>query len=130
MKYTPGRLYNKARYRQEKDYTGLRIGNMTPTDLDGFMEIHNNAYVFYEIKYRNHKMPYGQKLAYEHLAVDLAKAGKKAVVLVIEHNVDDTNDIIPVADCIVRDVLYGCEGYWRKPKYGLTAREALDAFVA
>jgi hypothetical protein len=129
LQYVPGRLNNKERYFQETDYSGLRVGNMTPTDLDGLLEYSNIAYMFFEVKYVGKSMPAGQKLALEHLAMDLTRAGKKTVVLIVEHEIENTNDIIPVGDCNVREVLFGCQGFWRVPKYALTAREAMLSFV-
>ena len=35
------------------DFTGLRWGKITPTDIDGFVEIRDKAYVFIEVKYSN-----------------------------------------------------------------------------
>jgi translation initiation factor RLI1 len=129
IEHIPGRLDHPARYYQKTDYSGLSDGKLSPTDIDGLFEYHNVAYIFFEIKYLDKEMPTGQRLALQRLAVDLARAGKDVVILVIEHDVADTNETVNVGLFPVREILFGNQCLWRAPKRRLSAREAKVAFL-
>ena len=62
-----GSIQFPDRARQLIDFSGLRYNKITPTDIDGFIEYHDEAIVFMEFKYGNAELPYGQKLALERL---------------------------------------------------------------
>ena len=123
-----GVIQNEARKQQINDFRDLRFGNITPTDLDGVIEYHNKAYVFYELKYLNAELPYGQRLCLERLVKDMAKSGKKAMALVLEHNVHDTSQSIPVAQCKVRELYFKTENGWMPPKWECNALEITKRF--
>ena len=44
-----GVITNRARARQIRDFSGLQIGTITPTDLDGLIEFHDECFIFCEI---------------------------------------------------------------------------------
>ena len=63
MNYTDdnrGAIQFRERRKQIIDFSGLRVGNITPTDCDGLIEYHNKAYILFEIKHRDAKVPEGQ----------------------------------------------------------------------
>lgn len=60
---------------------------------------------------------------------DFTKAGKKALALVVEHDIHDTNTPILLKNCKVREMYYGDEGIWRPPKSGKSAFEMQEAFL-
>jgi len=102
-----GRIENIARRQQIIDFSGVRFGNITPTDIDGVIEYNDIAYAFYEIKYANAEMKYGQKLCLERLVNDMMKAGKKAIAMLIRHDIHDVNEQIPAHLCIVEKLYVG-----------------------
>ena len=61
-----GKILNPARKRQLVDYSGLRYCKITPTDLDGFLEISSRLYIFYELKYHNAEFAGGQEKEFSH----------------------------------------------------------------
>lgn len=125
---TRGIIQNVARAQQINDFSGLCIGKITPTDIDGVIEYQDKAYVFIEMKYQNKELPFGQKLALERLVNDTAKAGKTSIVLVIEHEVHNTSEIIDVGNCYVRNYFFNDS--WNTPNEKITAGNAVKAFLA
>lgn len=106
-----GIIYNRARAKQLRDFSGLRFAfNITPTDIDLFLEFGNKAYIVGELKSTNGEVTYGQRLAYERLAVDLTKAGKKVLVIIARHHIDDEEQDIDAANCTA--IEYWCDGHW------------------
>ena len=124
-----GKIINPARKRQLVDYSGLRYCKITPTDLDGFLEISSRLYIFYELKYHNAEFAGGQEKAYlnmiDTLQAALGKDGASAL-LVCRHETDDPEEEIDASECIVDKYYY--RGKWR-PGKGLTARQATDIII-
>ncbi len=126
----PGKIRFPERYFQVTDFSGLSAGKLSPSDIDGLFEYHDKAYIFYELKYDDAELPLGQRLVYERIATALSRAGKRTVVLVVEHHVADTHETVDVALCRVRQIYFGNECVWRAPNHPITAGEAKVAFLA
>lgn len=62
-----GKIRNREFATQIRDFSGLRYGKITPTDIDGFLDFGNKLFVFIESKYGTGRLPYGQRLALERL---------------------------------------------------------------
>lgn len=120
-----GKIRNREFASQLKDFSGLRFGRITPTDVDCACEHQDAVFWFVEIKHGGAKMPRGQRMFYERLCDALARAGKHVMVLVASH---DTAHDIPVAELPVVEVRLRSE--WRKPNVPHTVRSAVDAFLA
>ena len=129
MKYTNenrGKIHRRARGQQIIDFSKIRYGNVTPTDIDGFIEKSNEAFVFYELKYADNEMPYGQETALRRL-VDLARAaGKKSVLFLCRHDVSNPEDDIDASKAIVDRIYFNSE--WHRGN-GHTLKEASDSFM-
>lgn len=121
-----GKIKFRDRARQIIDFSGIRYGNITPTDIDGLIEYHDKVVVFLEYKYDDNKLPYGQQLALERLANNCHDAGKKSTVIVAEHYVHDCNNDICAADAIVRDFYY--DGKWYHDGKA-KVKEKIDSFI-
>lgn len=96
-----GRINNRARATQIKDFTGLRWGKITPTDIDGFIDFHNKLFIYIELKYGNATLPNGQRLALERQA----DAGNKAMIptyVIVAQHLDEGD--IKVAEAIVIEI--------------------------
>jgi len=83
---------NREYARQIRDFSGLVIGTITPTDLDGLIEYKNRAFIFIETKHVGAEMPFGQKLALERLCDATTKSGKQSVLFVTNHDCDGDID--------------------------------------
>lgn len=121
-----GAVSYPERAKQQRDFTGLRYGNITPTDIDGLIEYQNKCYVFYEAKHINAEpMTQGQKLAFERLCDDLQKV-KPSLLILFEHDYP-VDKPIDFAKCNVKSYRYN--GVWKRPGVVVTVRQLSDSFI-
>jgi len=105
-----------------RDFTGLRFGNITPTDIDGLIEYKDKCFIFMEAKFKNSELPFGQKLALTRLIDSLSKP---AILFIVEHDGDGDIDF---ANTKVRE--YYRRGEWKQPKQqDWILREAIDSYL-
>lgn len=121
-----GKIHNRERGRQIIDFSGIRYGNITPTDLDGFFEKENRIFVFYEYKLPNAEMPRGQEIALTRVVDGLSAAGKSAVLFLCRHEVYDPEIDIKADKAIVEKLYWNSRWYTGK---GLTVKEQTDRFI-
>ena len=88
-------IRNQRQIRKFNDLTGLRFGNIYPTDIDGFLEIRNKLFIFIETKFGNSPIPAGQAAALTNLAdaIHNPENQKFAYVLLVSHDCSDTIDV-------------------------------------
>lgn len=123
------RIRNPYYAKQLIDFQGLDLdGGLYPTDIDAIIEYHDMEYILVEVKYRNKRVPYSQKLAIQRMIEDFTKAGKRAIALIAEHYESDPRKPVVAANCRVRELYYGEECQWRAPTRELTVRQAVDDF--
>lgn len=116
------------RARQLLSFETMRFGKLSLTDIDGVFEYKDKAYVLIEIKYRDTPVPRGQEICLERMAKDLGSI-KPTLVVVAEHYIRDTNRIVDVGECQVRDIYYSKEDKWRKPNKLITVRKMTRDFI-
>jgi glycerophosphoryl diester phosphodiesterase len=116
-----GVIRNREYGTQVRDFSGLRFGKITPTDIDGLIEYQNKGYVFIETKYKDAKLPRGQELALERLCDDLQNT-KPTLLIIASH---ETEGDIDVAETIV--ARYRFKGEWSRCR-GTTGR-LVAAFI-
>ena len=120
-------IKNRARARQIIDFKGIRLGEKgMPTDCDGLIEWHNQAYILFEIKHRNKDVPYGQKLAFVRMCDDFNRIHKPAVFIIAEHDVDNPDIDIDAAQCLVRKFYF--QGKWYRGNSLL--KDLIDRFIS
>jgi beta-xylosidase len=122
-------IKNPLRASQVLDFTGILKPPCAPTDIDGLVEWKDKAYVIIECKHGDKDMSLGQKMAIERMTKDFSKAGKRAVAIVVEHNIDNVQQSVMVGEQIVRQVYYDNQKEWREPNYIVTAKEAINNFI-
>lgn len=115
----------RDRKRQILSFENLRWGNITPTDIDGFIEYHNRLTILIEVKYGNAVPSYGQKLAITRTVDDIEKSGKKCIAFFCWHNVDDPYQDIIAAKTQVRYAYTG--GKWHVGN--CTLQKAIDEVI-
>lgn len=135
MNYTNenrGKIQNEEYARRIIDFSGMRYGNITPTDIDGVIEYHDTHVVFFEFKYDNAPIPDGQRLALERLVNNCTTAGKLAILCVCRHRTPEGRHI-DAAQSLVSDVYIGGDGYvggkWYPETHGRNLRQICDAFL-
>lgn len=116
-----GAIRNRQFANRVRDFSGLRFGKITPTDIDGLIEYRGQGYVFIETKYKDAPLPSGQRLALERLCDDLQQV-KPTLVIVASH---ETDSDIDVAKTVVTE--YRFKGAWRRRK--ATTGELVTAFL-
>ena len=121
---TRGKIYNRARAQQIKDYSGCRWGSITPTDVDGLIEYRDKGFIWIETKMINNPMPGGQRKAYKRL-IDALQHTKPSILFVSQHDTEPTDDI-DMAQTDVIERYY--KGRWR-PCEEVTLYEAIDWFI-
>lgn len=118
-----GVIYNRARATQVIDFSGLRYGTITPTDIDGFTDFHNKMFVWVELKHDAAPLPFGQKLALERATDACERGGVPSYLIVARHNEPEHNDI-NAASCVVTQVYH--VGRWKDISIPITVRDAMD----
>lgn len=130
-----GTLFAPDRFYQPIDFSGIRIGNILPSDIDLIcecgekftVEFRNKAWIFIELKYRNAEFTKGQDLTYKRLVDDLSKL-KPAISIVAEHSVDDPKKAIDAAVCTIRQFYY--RSIWHTCKNPTTLKSFLNWFIS
>lgn len=107
------------------DFSGVRYKKITPTDVDVLIEYQNRVYILAEIKYKNANIPFGQELALERMADDLAKI--KPTLLIHCNWESLINERIDLSSTNV--VRYRSEGKWVFPAKKLDFKELADRFL-
>lgn len=115
----------KDRMKQPINFGGISYGNITPTDIDWFIEYRDSVYVFGEFKYRKDEMPKGQKIALERIADNFHSLGKHVMLVFGVHDVRDWNDTVYMATTEAEGVYY--EGKWHDPR-GRSVKEVVDDY--
>jgi hypothetical protein len=119
-----GVIRNRQYATQIRDYSGLRYGNITPTDIDGFVEFGDKLFVFIELKHKDAPLPRGQRLALERLTDAVGETGRTSILLIAEHN---TSGDIETSQCKVIEYRYMKR--WIIPHSEITVRECVDEIL-
>ena len=109
---------NKEYASQLKDYSGLKFGNISPTDIDACLEFGGKLFIFVETKFGNSPMPRGQELALERLC-DLLTV--PAVIIQTTHN---SSGDIDMANTIVTRYRENTNWFTEVPE--ITLREMIE----
>ena len=122
-----GVIRNRAAAQQLRDFSGLRFGRITPTDIDAYLEFGGRLFVFVEAKYGGSPLPYGQQLALERLVDAIHNPPiRYATALVVSHDTQGAD--VNFSETRVRRFRW--DGAWRFPKEaGISLRSALDCVV-
>jgi len=119
-----GVIRNRDWATQVRDFSGLRYGTITPTDIDGLIEYKDIAFIVIETKHEGCEMPFGQRLALQRLCDACQKAGKETLLIVASHN---TEGDIDFANTKVVETRYLFR--WKEQNNGMTTKEAIDIFL-
>jgi len=120
-----GIINYRERARQLRDFSGLRFGNITPTDIDGFIDFGNKYFVIMEFKVEGTPLTYGQELALERLVDNLQDNGKPSIAIIGIHN-HPVDEDINCANCLVDK--YRSSKVWHEGK-NLTVKKLIDEFL-
>lgn len=116
-----GLIHDVSLLCQPIDFNALCPYPMSPTDLDGIIDVDGYGYILIEIKRGHTKMPMGQQVCLENMVKDFHKAGKKAVLILIRHEQYDYTQVVYPATLPVSGI-YDGKG-WRTPRQACLAHE-------
>lgn len=121
-----GRIYNRPRARQLAEFAGLEFRSITPTDVDGLIDFGGRLFVLIEAKVEGTELPHGQEEALTRVCDALHRDGKKAALLIVEHDTE-AGQSFNLGECqIVRE---RWRGKWYYPARGMTCREAIESLL-
>jgi len=121
-----GKIRNKEIAKQLKDFSNLRFENVTPTDIDGFIEFNNCIYILIEAKFLEDKLPEGQERALINLVDTIFESSKKGILIIAIHNQPLEQDI-PFYKCLVSR--YRSRKSWYSPKKEMTIKNLIDSYL-
>jgi hypothetical protein len=121
-----GVIRDRGFAEQGRDYRGLVFGTISPTDIDGFLDFGNKAFVFIEAKYGHTLVAAGQRLAIERLNDATEESGRRALLLIAEHRTPATQQI-DMARARVRE--YYTRRRWQRPGCHATVRQVIGLFL-
>ena len=99
--------------------------NVTPTDIDGLIQLdRENCIIFFELKYVG-DMPSGQEKALERLCDAAESGGVHSIAFMAEHNQDGQE--IYAKDAVVKKAYI--HGRWHAEKQGRTLKEVIDRYI-
>lgn len=114
-------LRNKEYAGQIKDYSGLKFGSISPTDIDACLEFGGKLFVFVETKFGNAVMPRGQQLALERLCDKLTVPS-----IIIQTTHESSGDIDMASTTVVR---YRENAKWVDDIPEITLRNLIEIFI-
>jgi len=81
-----GKINHPGRASQQIDFRGVRIGQATPSDIDGIIEIGGELFIFLEYKHESAPpISYGQRLCLERLVDAITLAGRVSLCVLAQH---------------------------------------------
>ena len=125
----PGVIRHRARNLQVNDFSGLRYGKITPTDIDGAIDFGGRLFVFVEAKFIGTPIGRGQELFLERVvdALDL-RPSRFALGIIADHTYPSDQDI-DFASMVVRRSRH--LGRWQFSRNKtLTVAQAINAMVS
>jgi len=118
-----GVIQNRSRATQINNFKNLRYGNITPTDIDGFIDFGNRYFIYIEVKLLGNDLPYGQRLALERLCDATQRGGVSSITYVVKHNVQNFNDDVDVGDLYVSE--YRQDFKWHEQVERIKLKDAI-----
>lgn len=119
-----GAIRNLDSRQQIADFTKLRWGAITPTDIDEFIDFSGKLFVFFEGKHGTTVVPRGQQLALERLCDACHSQTLCAAGFIVHHNTP-THRAIDYAEARVTQ--YRWRNAWHLPGGdGITLLEGIE----
>lgn len=116
-------IRNREYAQRIKDFSGLRFGKISPTDIDGFLDFGDRLFVFIETKFGNSPLPYGQCLALQRLCDATQSETRESILLVASYDIEGDIDI---AETVVKQ--YRHRGRWFDSP-DMTVRDVIEIFI-
>lgn len=119
-----GKIRNEEYAKQLMDFSGLKWGTITPTNIDFLIEYKNRCFIIGEGKFGEKELKGGQKLALERLCDSLQKSGKQTLLIEYTHRCK-TDEQIDVEKALVKKFRYA--GKWINEN--CEVKKLIDRFI-
>jgi hypothetical protein len=106
-----GKIRNKTAATVVRDMSKLRWDNITPTDIDAFLDFGDRLFIIIEVKYGGHTMPHGQELAISRLCAASHSEARTAIAvqaMFLDRHLTEDNEV-DYAACEVTQYRIGAE---------------------
>lgn len=121
-----GKIIHREYAAQIRDYTGLRWGSITPTDIDLVLDFGGILFVLGELKYKNTVLKYGQRLALERINDAIEKSRSACYCLILSHNNKPPEDIDTANSWVIE---YRYQQAWKKTNTRITCRQFIEGLM-
>lgn len=129
---TRGTFQNTDYAKQLVSFDGLKfvgrngLTNVTPTDIDGVVQLDNeNCFIFFELKHSG-RVPVGQSNALTKLVDAVQSGGVNCVLFVATHNTEYPTTIM-AKDAIVQQIYW--DGKWRPWANNRRLSDIMHSFI-
>ena len=120
-------IRSEGKMSQVIDFTGIKKGKVHPTDIDAVLEFDNKFLILIEVKTKGNNITTGQRILMERLVDSWSGEGKKAISLLVTHNVKNHNEPVMLSDCDV-DMYYTLSG-WKDTKSLINVKQLLNSLA-
>lgn len=135
MSYLNRGIYQSEEYaKQLVSFEGMTFMgstgqlNVTPTDVDGLIQLDKeNAFIFFEIKHGDPRMPSGQARALTKTVDVILKGGSKAVLFLATHNNSIGTNVLAKDTIVAR--YYSSFGWRSIEDKNWTLKQCIDAYI-
>lgn len=122
-----GEIKYLRRYKQLNSFKNLRLRrNITPTDIDGFIDYNGNAFVYLEGKLENCGTKEGQLKGLERAVDSHTKAGNPSITIIYEYN-EKPEDLIDVGNKYVKMIYF--KYMWYPPEGELPCKYIVKQII-
>ena len=119
-----GVIQNREAAKRINDFSGLRWGRITPTDIDLFLDFQNKVFIVGEGKTEGVPIKPGQGYALQRVTDACAKVGY-SLLIVWDVPLSLVGDV-PVHNMVVRSSYQ--DGAWNNKYRGATVKNAMGMF--
>lgn len=122
-------FYNLGKAKQLVSFDGIYYDGASLSDIDFCMEYKNRIWVIGEVKSQNVNVPKGQRLFLQRF-VDMARdGGKRAIAIIVEHNVWNWKETVMLRDCSVREYYTSETQRWAYPRRPYYVEEMINQYI-
>ena len=120
---------NILKAKQLISFDGMGYDGASLSDIDFCMEYRNRVWVIGEVKGRGVAIPQGQKLFLQRFVQMAHDGGKRAIAIVVEHNVWNWKETVQLRDCQVREYYASEAGRWAYPRRPYYVEEMIEQYI-
>ena len=122
-------INNLGKAKQLVLFDGLMWDGASLTDIDFCLEFHNKVWVIGEVKSQGVYFPAGQRKLMARFINMVRASGKRAIAIVVDHNVWNWKEPVMLRNCMVREYYTTETGRWAFPRRPYYVGEMIDTYL-